>query len=265
MSRTICQCCHKSIPATRALQLLGRAAICVVVCAVACISAKAETIDHTSITAGASSFTTGDAKVTLTPLAAGGGAGVFGATSGCCIGVSGGTNGSGVDDADGNPATAGDRERLDVTLSADVWLNEMGFIFTRANGPLATDGIAISGFLSDPGATLDASAASAGVTAAYDSGTLYVNHGWRGGAVSVVSFANSAASLGQTLSIAANDSDEPGPQVVVNRLSYTVVPEPSTIAVAAVAAALVGARQLTRRRRTRASANQVDQARSADG
>ncbi|RIK84338.1 MAG: hypothetical protein DCC67_05015 [Planctomycetota bacterium] len=213
----------------------------------ACVSAHAVTFDHTSITAGAVSYTTADAKVTLTPFAAGGGAGAFGPTSGCCIGVNGGTNNGGVDDADGKPDTAGDRERLDITLSANVWLNEIGFIFTRANGPLPTDGIVISGFLSDPAATLDPAAASAGVTSTYDSGTLYVNHGWRGGAVSVVSFANAGASLGRTLSIAVNDSNEASAQAVVNQLSYTVVPEPSAFVMAGIGALVLGARRAAMR------------------
>ena len=195
-------------------------------------------INHANITGGAAIYTSADGKMTLTPFAAGGGAGTFGATSGCCIGVHGGANNGAIGDADGSPITVNDREWIDVTLAGDAALAEIGFIFTRANGPLPTDGIVISGFASDPLASLDP-AAAAGVTASFDSGMLYVNHGWRGGAVSMVSFANSAASLGQTLSIEANDSDEPAPQVVINTLSYTVVPEPASLVLAGVAAALL--------------------------
>lgn len=197
------------------------------------------TIDHTNITAGASTYTSPDAKITLTPFATGGGAGVFGATSGCCIGVEGGANNSAIGDADGNPLTVGDREWINVALAGDATLTDIGFIFTRAGGPLATDGIAISGFVSNPMASLDAAAAAAGVTTTFDAGTLYVNHGWRGGAVSMVSFANSSASLGQTLTIGANDSSEAAPQVVINALSYAVVPEPTSLALAGMAAAFI--------------------------
>jgi hypothetical protein len=151
--------------------------------------------------------------------------------------VSGGANGSGIDDIDGSPLTAADRERMDIGLASDAVLDNIGFIFTRANGPLPTDGIVIGGFASDPGALLDPAAAAAGVTATYNGGTVYVNHGWRGGAVSVVSFANAAASRGQTLSLESNDSDEIRPQVVMNNLNYTVVPEPSTLMLAGLAAA----------------------------
>src|SRR5687768_16387716 len=72
--------------------------------------ADAATINHANITGGASSFTSADGKLTLTPFAAGGGAVVFGPTSGCCMGVNGGANNGGVDDIDGSPITTGDRE-----------------------------------------------------------------------------------------------------------------------------------------------------------
>lgn len=205
--------------------------------------ADAATISHTNITGGSSSFTSADGKLTLTPLAAGGGAGVFGATSGCCIGVNGGANSGGVDDIDGSPITTNDRERMDIGLASDAVLTSIGFIFTRANGPLPTDGIVISGFSTNPGASLDSAAATAGITATYNSGTVYVNHGWRGGAVSVVSFANATASRGQLLSIESNDSNEMNPQVVVNNLSYAVVPEPSTLLLAGLAMVFVTRRK----------------------
>lgn len=197
------------------------------------------TINHANITAGASVYASADGKITLTPFATGGGAGVFGSTSGCCIGVQGGANNSAIGDADGSPLTVGDREWINVALASDAALTDIGFIFTRANGPLATDGIVISGFASNPMAALDPAAAAAGVTATFDAGSLYVKHGWRGGAVSMVSFANSAASLGQTLVIGSNDSGEPAPQVVINTLSYAVVPEPASLALASLAAAFI--------------------------
>jgi hypothetical protein len=206
-------------------------------------NAQATNISHTSIIGGSSSFTSADGQLTLTPFAAGGGAGVFGSTSGCCIGVGGGANGSGIDDVDGNPATTADRERMDISLAGDAVLSNIGFIFTRANGPLPTDGIAISGFLSNPGASLDPAAAAAGITATYNGGTLYVNHGWRGGAVSVLSFSHAGATRGQTLSLGSNDSNESKPQVVINNLTYDVVPEPSTLMLAGLATSLITMRR----------------------
>jgi hypothetical protein len=125
---------------------------------------------------------------------------------------------------------------MDIDLASDAGLTTIGFIFTRADGPLPTDGIVISGFASDPAASLDPAAAAVGVTANYNSGALYVNHAWRGGAVSVVSFGNLAASLGQIISIGANDSNEIRPQVVVNSMSYETIPEPSTLLLAGLAA-----------------------------
>lgn len=211
-------------------------------CSQLALQAQAVTISHNDITGGSSSFTSADGKLTLTPYAAGGGPGVFGATSGCCIGVSGGANSAGIDDLDGSPVTTNDRESMDIALASDAVLSSIGFIFTRANGPLPTDGIVISGFASDPGVTLDPAAAAAGVAATYNSGTVYVNHGWRGGAVSMVSFANAAASRGLTLSLEANDSDEVRPQVVVNNLSYVAVPEPGSLLLAGLAAVCLARR-----------------------
>jgi hypothetical protein len=201
--------------------------------------AQSATISHTNITAGTSSFTSADANLTLAPYAAGGGAGTFGSTSGCCIGVSGGTNGSGIDDVDGNPLTTADRERMDISLASDAVLDNIGFIFTRADGPLPTDGIVISGFASNPLATVD----PASVPATYANGSLYINHGWRGGAVTTVSFANIGATVGRTLSIEVNDSNQGGPQVVINNLNYSIVPEPSTLLLGALASLLTFGRK----------------------
>jgi hypothetical protein len=208
--------------------------------AISTSDAGAVTISHTNITAGSSSFTSADGKLTLTPFAAGGGAGTFGATSSCCIGVAGGTNGSGIDDVDGSPLTTADRERMDISLASDAVIDSIGFIFTRADGPSSTDGIVISGFASNPLATVN----PASVPATYANGTLYINHGWRGGAVTTVSFAKIGATVGQTLSIASNDSTQAAPQVVINNLSYSVVPEPSTMMLAGLAAAFCRLRKI---------------------
>ena len=199
---------------------------------------------HSDITAGTSSYTTPDGKLTMTPFAAGGGAGTFGPTSGCCIGVAAGVNNSGTDDGDGDPLTTADREALDIALAGDASLVDISFIFSRASGTGPTDGIELSGFTADPAASLDGGAITDGVTLNYDSGTLYVNHEWRGGNLTTVSFANTAATLGQTISIGTNDSDQAGPQAVVHNLSYEVIPEPSTCLLAGLAVALAATKRM---------------------
>ena len=208
------------------------AALLVVGSATRCVEAAA--IVPGDLTNGDATYTTPDGKVTLTPFAAGGGAGTLG-VAGCCFGVTGGTNNVAVTDGDGDPLTAADREVLDIALAADTYLADLNFIFTRANGPDADDGIEISGFLANPGASLDAGATGDGVTTSYSAGTLYVNHGWRGGNVTTVSFSNSLASFGQTITIGANDSDETAPQAALNGIGYQAIPEPASCFLAGVA------------------------------
>lgn len=192
------------------------------------IRSDAASIVPGDLTSGDSSFTTADTKVTLNPFAAGGAAGTIGA-SGCCFGVTGGTNNVAVTDGDGDPLTTADRENLDIVLAADTYLTDLNFLFTRSNGPESDDGIEISGFLANPGASLDAGALGDGVTTSYSGGTVYVNHPWRGGNVTTVSFSNSLASFGQTITLGANDSDETAPQAALNAIGYQVVPEPTSL------------------------------------
>lgn len=214
-----------------------------VVIGVATSCGDAASIAPGDLTDGDATYTTPDGKVTLTPFAAGGGAGTLG-VAGCCFGVTGGTNNVAVTDGDGDPLTTADREALDIALAADAYLTDLNFIFTRANGPNADDGIEISGFSANPGASLDAGAAGDGVTTTYSSGTLYVNHGWRGGNVTTVSFSNSLASFGQTITIGANDSDETASQAALNGIGYQAIPEPTTFLLAGVAlVALAGGRK----------------------
>lgn len=158
------------------------------------------------------------------------------------IGVAGGNNGSAVDDIDGDPATLGDREAIDLLLDATVGLSQMVVQWTRASGAEPTDGVQIAGFLSDPGASL--STGTGGVS--YDAGSVYVNLAWTGGTLTTLDLGNLGASAGQTLRITTNDSDETGPQVAIVSLSYDVIPEPSTLALLAVGTGLAA---VARRRR----------------
>ena len=177
-------------------------------------------------------YTTPDGDVTLSPFAIGGVPGTFGSSAGF-IGIDGGVNNSGVDDADGDPSTTADRERLDIALGADAALTAIEFQWSRSNGPAANDGIAISGFTQNPVAVLDPDPGTVGLS--YDSGTVFVNHPWRGGEITTVKFLGLNASRGQTLSLGTNDSDETGPQAVIFSVQYTAVPEPSTLALAGLA------------------------------
>lgn len=195
-------------------------------------AAMAGTIVPGDITNGAASYTTPDGLATLNPFTAGGTPHTIG-LGGCCIGVTGGSSTAGVDDGDGDPMTTGDRESLDLVLAAGVSLTEFGLAWTRADGPELTDGVAISGFLSNPGAAVASAAAGDGVSVSYDAGTLYVNHPWRAGNVSTITLGNASASTGQTLTMSVNDSDQGTPQGVYNSITYT--PEPTTFALSGLA------------------------------
>lgn len=222
--------------------------------------AYAAVITDADIPGGASSFTTGDGLVTLTPTVGGAPATIGGGGSGCCFGV----GNDQINDADGDPSTTGDQEALGIDFDASVGLTSISFIFTRATteilngnvvGP-AEDGIRISGFLADPGVSYFSEDNPGGTlnniseveSVTYDalSGTLNIDHAWRGGAVTVFEFSNLAASLGQTLSITVADQDEANPQANVRAITYAPVPEPASLTAAALVATMIG----RRRRRT---------------
>jgi hypothetical protein len=192
-------------------------------------------------TTNQTTFTTSDGLVTLNPFASGLVPGTFGANA-SFIGIAGGSNANGVDDGDGDPLTTFDREALEIVLDATVGLSQITFQFTRVNGPLPTDGVQISGFTSDPGVSFSGGTGSV----SYDgSGSVFVNHPWNGATVTTVDFSSLGASAGQTLTLAANDSDEAGPQAVIGSISYQVIPEPSTLALVGLG---LGAAWLCRRR-----------------
>jgi hypothetical protein len=212
---------------------------------IAARSATAGVITVDEIPAGGSTYTTVDSLVTLTPLAAGGGAGTFGkfgsaATGG--YGVAGGTNGSAVDDGDGDPSTTVDQEALRMQFAAGAGISGISFVFSRADGD--NNGIAISGFLSDPGAVVGLDPGSADISVGFNAGTVLINHPWQGGSVSTINFSNPGASSGQTLSLVTIDVPEGAPQAAINRIEY--VPEPAS-AVLGVASALAVAAGVRRR------------------
>ena len=148
-----------------------------------------------------------DTGITVNPFAGDGSPGIFGPTSGCCIGVQGGTNNGAVDDVDG-VLGGSDSERMEFVLDSGFGLTSVDFIFTRANP------VILSGFINDPQASVDAAAATAGVVPIYDNGTLTFSHPWRGGAVTDLVFGNPGASSGQTITLRVGDAAA-GPQAAV--------------------------------------------------
>lgn len=209
-------------------------------CALFCSNAaNAQTIEVGDLTDGASSFTTTDGLVSLTPFALDGSTGAFGATGVDFYGIQGDNDGA-IDEV----TTGGvvERERLDVAFSPIAFMAGINFRWTRSDGPLDTDGIELSGFASDPMATV---VAGTGISTTYDSGSLFIQHPWNGGDISSVTFANSNASLGQVISITSNDSDQGNGQTAINLISYSAVPEPA----AATCLTLIGLGTFIRRRK----------------
>jgi hypothetical protein len=147
-----------------------------------------------------------------------------------------------INDADG--AFGGvDQERLRLTLDSGYGLSAFDWAWTRADGPLTTDGISISGFLADPGATF-----SGGITGTpfYSAGVLnfQVAGADFSGTVRTVSFANLAASDGASLEIVVADSTQAGPQLTPRSFTVAVVPEPSAFALLGLGAVgLLGMRR----------------------
>lgn len=202
----------------------------------------AEMIESSDLTDGSSTFVTGDGLVTLTPFALDGSAGALGAAGANFFGIQGDNDGAIDEVTDG--AGVVQREQLDIAFDSTAAMTGIGFRWTRSDGPLATDGIELSGFLSDPMATVTA---GTGVSATYDSGSLFIQHAWNAGTLSSLTFADSTASLGQVISITSNDSDQGNGQTAVGIISYDVaaVPEPTT----GTCLALIGLGAFVRRRR----------------
>lgn len=130
-----------------------------------------------------------------------------------------------INDVDGIFGGA-DQERLRLALDPGATLSAFTYNFTRANGPLATDGISISGFLADPIASF--APGSIVGTPTYSAGVLNfkVPSAQFTGTIRTVSFANLAASDGATLEFVVADSSLAGPQLA-SRSFTIVVPEPS--------------------------------------
>ena len=138
------------------------------------------------------------------------------------LGVDGnGTNNNAFNDPDTDPDNEND-ERLEIALTGDAGLSLIGWDFSRADGDFG--GVSISGFSSDPQATLTGNTAGSVVT--YDAldGTvtfdiLAANFTSDDG---YIRFANPAASQGQTLLLRVADVDEAGAQLAMTFIGYQI-------------------------------------------
>jgi hypothetical protein len=178
--------------------------IAATLCSVAALSprtALAARADSFSILSGDSTFT--DAGIIVNPFSGNGSAGLFGVSANCCMGVQGGSNNAAVDDLDGLQGGT-DSERWEFDLDAGNGLTSLEFIYTRAT-------VVLSGFLTDPQAAVNV----ATVVPVYDNGTLTFNHGWRGGAITDLTFGNPGASSGQTIALSVFDTAQAAPQAAV--------------------------------------------------
>jgi len=133
------------------------------------------------------------------------------------LGIEGGANVNAVDDADGASGGA-DQERLRIAPDFGYALERLTWQWTRADGPLLTDGVRIGGFLSDPGAVF--SGGLNAVSPAYTAGTLTFQVSSLNALIQTLSFTNPAATMGTALEITVADSTEAGPQFAMTSVTF---------------------------------------------
>ena len=162
-----------------------------------------------------------------------------------------GTNDAAFSDAPGTDAD----ETLVFDFADMAGLTQISYDFSRAQGPLETDGVTISGFLFDPNASLTGPDESTydQSTINYDVATgtlqLLIPGGDFGNPDVTLQLGSAAASAGQTLTLSVQDSVQAGAQFAILGIQYdnnvTSIPEPTSAALLALA----GIPMLSRRRR----------------
>lgn len=210
---------------------------------VACLPAALTVLTPADINLGSTSTASfSDGNVTLTPLQ-GNTPATFNANA-VRLGIDDfGTNANGFNDPD-SVANNGNEEKLRFEFAPTIGLAGLAWDFSRASGNTADDGVIITGFVADPMATFSASSSS-GLTATYDAtaGSLRVNVVFFSSTLDSL-ILNPAASAGQTLLLAVQDTDEARAQLAIRSISYDVIPEPSSLALLGL-----GSLALVRRRR----------------
>ena len=162
------------------------------------IPAIADLVSYLDVPAGETAFTVpggGLELVASAPLS----------TGSSYLGISGGTNGVAIDDADGlDPAD----ETLRLRFAPGVGLQAMAVKWTRGT-------VRISGFAADPmggGGTYDAA-----------TGIWRRDQPWTADTTVVYTFANSSASAGRDLELSVGDPLRPSPQVSISWIAYAPV------------------------------------------
>ena len=133
-----------------------------------------------------------------------------------------------------------DDESLEIVFQPSIGLTQLSWDFSRADGPGPNDGVLISGFTVDPGATIVFGGAGTRTgSVSYNAGVLQIDITGAdfSGDIDLVNLSNPAASAGQTLVLTVNDTTQTGAQLAIRGFQYDndVIPEPSSFALAALA------------------------------
>jgi hypothetical protein len=192
-----------------------------VVAAALCIapSGMAGTVTLTPATINGGNSATAsytDGNITLTPLQAGTPA-TFNSNA-VRLGIDDfGTNANAFNDPDTNPNN-GNEEQLGFEFAPNAGLTGLSWDYARADGPGANDGVIITGFATDPGASVT----GPGASVTYSNGTL--NLQLTGGAFvetdGVLTLSNPGASAGETLLMTVTDTTQAGAQFPILSISY---------------------------------------------